>query len=400
MSPRGRKTWIALLAMAAMLLSSLALIWFLRTHERVTRPVPMPAYGEAAYNPLYALREALRIDGVTAESRLRLDLDAMRLQPGDSVLLLDDPDQLTAIDKRRLLDWTASGGHLLLRTPERDDSDDNDRPSATLLSELGIALSTAPARCQLWQVTGDSEHSEFCRGQRFTLEAAADPELQWPIGSNDGLGHARLRYGRGKVDVLADMDFMLNRGDELRFGRFPGLNLIAPSGGLRDIAHRDLARQILAPNYGDGTVHLVYSARLPSFWLGLLKRAWPVWLPLLMALLAWLWMRSQRFGALLPPPREERRSLLEHIRASGEHLHRYGKSPLLYDAVRRAFLDRLRRRAPMAAALSGNTQAQAIADHLRWPLSHVQQALQPPAPQDASGLRERIRLLIQMRNQL
>lgn len=395
MSPRLRNS---LIVVVAILLCSLVLIWFLRTHERVKEQTPVPAYGEAAYNPLYALQQALRTDGVNAQSRRRLDLNTMHLQPDDSVLLLDDPRQLTSPDRRRLLEWTASGGHLLLRTPTRD-AEDADTDS--LLSELGIALSENAKRCQLWQVASDSVHSEFCNGQRFTLTAHADPELQWPIGSNDGLGYARLRFGKGKVDVLADMDFLLNRGDELRGGRFLDSNLpSAPKGGLRDIAHRDLARQVLSPNYGRGTIHLIYSAKLPSFWVGVFKRAWPLWVPLLIALLGWLWMRSQRFGALLPSPREERRSLLEHVRASGEHLYRYGKSPLLYDAVRSAFLARLRRRAPVAAALSGDAQTQAIANHLQWPLSRVQVALQVPASNDAPGLRDRIRLLIQMRNQL
>lgn len=395
MSARWRN---ALLTALALLLASLVAIWFLRTHERVTAPVPVPAYGEAAYNPLYALRQALRIDGIQAESRRRLDLDAMQLQSVDTVLLLDDPRQLAAPDARRLLEWVAGGGHLLLRMPRSREED-----SDWLLARLGVAASSDPARCQRWKVAGDEEHSEFCNGPRFMLGRAADPELQWPRSSNDGLGYARLRYGNGRVDVLSDMDFLLNRGDELGGGNpFAGLVLpaIGNKGGLRDVAHRDLARLVLAPNYGRGTIHLVYSAKMPSFWHALLKRGWPVWVPLLLALLGWLWMRAQRFGPLLPSPREERRSLLEHVRASGEHLLRYGKSPLLYDAVRRAFLTRLRRRAPLAAALSGLAQAQAIADLLQWPLTRVQQALQAPASTDTAGLRERIRLLIQMRNQL
>ena len=111
-------------------------------------------------------------------------------------------------------------------------------------------------------------------------------------------------------------------------------------------------------------------------------------------------MRSQRFGSLLPSPREERRSLLEHVRASGEHLHRYGKTPLLYAAARQAFLARLRRRAPVAAALEGEAQARAIADHLRLSPEQVRTALQVPASRDDAALRDRIALLIRMRNQL
>lgn len=388
-----------LIATGVLLLAGLLVIWFLRTHERVSEQIPVPAYGEALYNPLYALRETLRIDGVKSESRRRLDLDVMQLQPGDTVLLLEDPRQLVPTDARQLLAWVDAGGHLLLRAPSIDE-DDSD---SVILTALGVVPSSATPRCQRWKVKGDDEHSEFCNGQRFTLDESAEPELRWPRAhTDDGIGYARLRHGKGTVDVLADMDFLLNRGDSLgNDSALPDFGDASTSGGgLRDIAHRDLARLLLAPNYGKGTIHLVYSAKMPSLWQTLIKRGWPVWVPLLLALLMWLWMRTQRFGPLLPSPREERRSLLEHVRASGEHLFRYGKSPLLYDAVRRAFLTRLRRRAPVAAALTGPAQAQAIADHLQRPLAQVQQALQAPASQDVAALRERIRLLIQMRNQL
>jgi hypothetical protein len=381
MSPRWRNAALLLLALAV---GAAAVVWFLRSFERVPEQITLPAYGEPTYNPLFALREALRKEGVSAQSRRQLDLPAMALQPHDTVLMLEDPRQLTRPQVDALLDWVQGGGHLLLQVPAAGD----DRPDnpATLLSRLGILPSEVPARCQPWQVAAQERHQEFCSGTRFNLAGSRRIELHWGDGLDDTLAYARLRYGIGRVDVLADMDFLRNGN--------------GAKGGLRDIPHRDLARLLLAPNYGKGTVHLVYAVQAPSLWKMVLQRGWPVWLPLLLAMLAWLWARSQRFGALLPSPREERRSLLEHVRASGEHLHRYGKTPLLYDAVRQAFLARLRRRAPLAAALTGDAQAHAIAEHLQWPLARVQSALQLPASQDDTALRERIRLLIQMRNQL
>lgn len=375
----------ALIALLALLLAACVVIWFLRTFERGKHEITLPAYGEPTYNPLFALRESLRKDAVKAESRRQLDLPAMRLQPHDTVLLLDDPRQLLPPQVDALLDWIEFGGHLLLRVPAPDDDIDGDE--GALPSRLGLTPAAVPARCQPWRVAGQPEHHEFCSGNRFTLDKKARTELRWSDGKDATLAYARLRYGLGRVDVLADMDFLRNGNNGM-------------DSGLRDIPHRDLARLVLAPNYGKGTIHLIYATEAPSLWKLLFKRGWPVWLPLLLALLAWLWARSQRFGALLPSPREERRSLLEHVRASGEHLHRYGKTPLLYDAVRQAFLARLRRRAPLAAALSGDAQAHAIAEHLQWPLARVHNALQLPASQDDTALRERIRLLIQMRNQL
>ncbi len=382
MNPRWRN---ALLVLLALLLAALAVVWFLRNFERAPDQVDVPPYGEPTYNPLYALREALRRDGVKAESRRRLDLRAMQLQTRDSVLLLDDPRQLSAAQVQQLLDWVQRGGHLLLRVPEANEKLDGEH---TLLGRLGIASSDVSPRCQSWRIKGQESHHEFCRGYRFTLDDPTTAERRWGDYRDDTLAYARLRHGDGRVDVLADMDFLGNGNPHDR------------DTGLRDVPHRDLARLVLAPNYGHGTFHLIYAVESPSLWRTLLRHAWPVWLPLLLALLAWLWMRSQRFGPLLPSPREERRSLLEHVRASGEHLHRYGKTPLLFDAVRQAFLARLRRRAPVAAALAGEAQVQAIADHLRWPPERVRLALQTPPSRDDTPLRERIALLIQMRNQL
>lgn len=381
MSPRWRN---ALIAVAVLLLAGVAVMWFLRSYQRVCEQATLPAYGEPSFNPLFALRETLRRDGVDAETRRTLDLPAMHLQPRDTVLLLDDPRQLAPTQVEQLVDWVEYGGHLLLRMPKADDTLDGEQ---TLFDRFGIVPDEAAPRCQPWRVQGQEEHQEFCAGNRFTLGGSARAELRWGDASDDTLAYARLRYGSGRVDVLADMDFLRNGQDD-------------KDTGLRDLPHRDLARLVLAPNYDKGRMHLVYAAEAPSLWRTVLQHGWPIWLPLLLALLAWLWMRAQRFGPLLPSPRQERRSLLEHVRASGEHLHRYGKAPLLYDAVRQSFLTRLRRRAPLAAALAGDAQLQAIADHLRWPLERVRLALQVPPSRDDAALRERIALLIQMRNQL
>ena len=173
-----------------------------------------------------------------------------------------------------------------------------------------------------------------------------------------------------------------------------------PEGGLRDGPHRALARQILAPNYGRGTVHLVYAAEMPSLWRTLLLRGWMVWVPLMLALAAWLWMRTQRFGPPVPSPAGERRSLLEHVRASGEHLYRYGRGVMLYSAVRQAFLAQLRRRDPVAAALTGEPQIEAVAARTGLPAERVRTALNAPASHDRKAFRDRISLLIQLRNRL
>lgn len=77
------------LVIVLLVLATLVAFWFVRNYEKVSEEVTLPAYGEPTYNALYALREALIRDGSKAETRRQLDLPAMQLQPGDTVLMLD-----------------------------------------------------------------------------------------------------------------------------------------------------------------------------------------------------------------------------------------------------------------------------------------------------------------------
>lgn len=388
--PRWRVVLLGLLALAVC--AALA-FWFHRTYERVEREVPLPPLGEASYNPLYALKKALQADGVQVESRQRINLAAQRLGANDTLLILNDPRSMTPVEARRVLEWVDAGGHLIVRTPPLGSW--NQETSVPMLEAVDVLLTDDPPDCMPLQVEGQDSHVEFCRGRRFFFKDVV-PEHAWG-DLQAAYVYARLVHGKGRVDVLADFDFLTNSGNTEGGGFLAGLDR---TGGLRDVPHRALTRQVLAPNYGKGTVHLVYAAQMPSLLRLVLTKGWPVWLPLALALLAWLWLRMQRFGPLQPSPPSGRRSLLEHVRASGDHLFRYQKRALLYAAVRNAFLARLRRRNPVAAALSGDAQAAAIAERLGLPIEHVRTALQPPSSHDKLAFRDRISTLIQLRKRI
>ena len=389
-----RLRWLLIVLGLLVICVPLAIL-FLRTHERVTHTEHLPPQGEASYNALYVLGQALRADGITVQSRPRLDLTRMPLEPGDTVVLLQDSGEVPAPAATELMAWVAKGGHLIVRTPPIGKDSTGNGP---LLDALGVDSDGYESYCQRFHVRDDPQHVEFCNGRRFSAEPPAGITLERGWGDDYDLVFARLRHGQGRIDVLADMAFMQGKGRPNP--TVPPNAANAFVDGLHDKAHRDLTRYVLSPNYGKGTMWLVYASRPPSLWNRVFYLGWPVWAPLLLALLGWLWQRAQRLGSELPSPAAERRSLLEHIRASGEHLLRFGKAPLLYDAVRRAFLARLRRRSPTAAALTGEAQVHAIAAVLQWSHERVRTALTPPASHDVAGLRDRIRLLIQMRNLL
>jgi hypothetical protein len=365
------------------LLSALAVAalvaWWMATFERVQRSVDLPPRGEAAYNPLYALKLALRADGQRVESRQRLQLDSLQLGRRDTVLVYSDPRTLASSELDALFAFAEQGGHLVLRLPSWDY-----RAGALGLGNLEGRLPLQPPlaepRCASLFVHGEKPHVEFCRGARFRLAQGAQPLAAWRVVGDQNV-FARFAHGDGSIDLLSDLDFVAGKA-------------------LRDPPHRVLARQILAPRYGEGTIHLVYAADMPPLWRWLLDHGWMALLPLLLALLAWLWMRMQRFGPLLPSPLQPRRSLLEHVQASGEHLVRYGHLALLHRATRDAVLARLRRRDPLAAALDGEAQAATLAARTGLPAVELRATLDTRPPAVASEFRTRIARLIALRKRL
>lgn len=381
---RGRRVGlITALTVVGVLLGALAVWWFLETHERVSEKLELPPKGEASYNPLYALKVSLRDAGRRVESRQRLRLAEHPLKPGDTVLMMGDLRALPVADAEALLDWVAEGGHLVVTTPAPGVAiGDADVP---LLTDLGIAPYDDMPECMGLQVDALERHGEFCEGRRFYFyDEDAQVLAAWSEENEDGLdyGYARVGWGEGTVDVLAELDFL--RNDKLD-----------------DVQHLALARQLLQPNWdARGTFHLIYSADMPPLWKLLLDHGWRALLPLFLALLVWLWMRAERLGPLLPAPPMDRRSLLEHVQASGEHLYRYGRRATLYAAVHEAFMRRLRQRDPYAAALDGPAQVEAIARRTGLSKDEVEAALRYPRSGDRKDFVQRIARLLQLRRQL
>lgn len=374
MSARQRGILSGIVLIGLPLVLAVMTAWFLHTHERVERRVALPPGGEAATDPLYALRLALQAQGLQVQAHDDLAPDRFIGSPGDTVLLHGDPSVVNAHQARVVMAWVERGGHLVLRTPPRA----LDPSTVPLLAALGLRQPLRPPRCEPLHVPGQPAHREFCRGRRFEPGPAGLPALRWGEDGH-GLAYARWTRGRGHVDLLADMDF---------FG----------TAQLRDVPHQALAHQVLAPNHGRGSVHLVRAPDHMPPLLQLLRRAWPVWIPLALLLAAGLWRHGQRFGPWQPTPVPGRRSLLEHVRASGELLYRRGHLALLHAAMREAFLARLRRRDPATHALDEAARVAAIAGRLQMSHGQVRDALQPP--QDRNQFHARVRTLVQMRNRL
>lgn len=363
--------WVLGLTLLGVLLA-----WFLATHKRDWQTVNLPPQGEASYNPLYAMKRSLQALGQRVESRQRLQLDSLPLTPRDTLLIYSDPSSLSESELETLFDFVDSGGHLILRLPAWDSGGVN----TPLADWLPLQADLLKPECMALDLPMQAPHEEFCDSPQFLLDHDADTAAAWRSQE----GHhvfARFPYGDGSVDVVSSLGLFDN-------------------DSLEEAPHAIFARQLLAPNWNAGTVHLVYAADMPPLWHWLLTHAWQVVVPLLLALLLWLWQRAQRFGPWLPSPPQTRRALLEHVDASGEHLLRYGKDALLLRAMREDVLAKLRRRDPLAAAMEGDTQVALVAERTGLPAAQVRAALDTRPAASPSDFQHRIARLIALRKRI
>jgi hypothetical protein len=118
------------------------------------------------------------------------------------------------------------------------------------------------------------------------------------------------------------------------------------------------------------------------------------------ALLAALWMALRRFGPLLPPAEQERRSLMEHVNASGAWLWKSQPGrDLLLEAARGATLAVVRRRVPALDGMDPARQAVLLARMSRLPAQDIELALCAAASHHTQEFTRQIRTLQQLRTE-
>lgn len=340
---------VALVLLGAAMLVGL----FFATFERRDVVEPTPSHGEAQSNPLFALEQVLRGMGEAATSMSTLAPDKMPLQADDTVLIGADAGRIDADTAVRLRDWVRHGGHLLL-SPSAGGASAR-MPVFDALDLLDVREATFACRS-----LGKESGAALC-GQRFRLKRAAAQAVDAAIGdADDGYLFARVAVGRGHVSLLAN---------------FAPLERLQ----LKQVDAQRFAWRLLAPNRGRGQIYLVYALDGQPFLKLLATRGWPALLALAVLLAAWMAMRSQRFGPLMPAPAPHRRALLEHVQAAGEFLYRRDAGRSLHQLAGQAVLAKLRLRDPACARLNGEALYQRLAERGGIDAAHIAQAFQSPA---------------------
>lgn len=374
MTPRLRN--LALIVLGMVLLGAGAW-WFFANFHRVPFEFRTPPAPEARRNRLLALERTLAAREHLVFNRLRFDA-ADFAEPAESAVVLDlDPRSLREAEVEALLDFVARGALLLMRMPASAEG-----RAGSLLDRLGVAPQEAEPHCLELDAGAHGDY-ELCGGTRIGGEdiAAHYTQLAGTGDAEAGYWYAHAWYDDGRVFLVSSLDMLHN-------------------AALDEAAAVALAEALLAPLRERQRIHLFRGVDQEPFHVLLLRLGWPALLPAFAALLLWLWMRSQRFGPVLPDAAPPRRALLEHVRASGEFLFRRGQPMALHRAVLARVQQRLREREPLIAALPEDARIAALAERTRLPATDLRHALNPIGLGRADHFLSAVSTLLQLERRL
>ncbi len=383
-----------LIAAAVLFVLAASTFWFLTNFELREVDIPTGYRGEAKTNHWFAARLFLKGMGIPARE---IDMPKLNktLPPKNATLIITTRrGTLTEKKSQRLLDWVRDGGHLIVRAIEPDyyDPEENEEkpppPTDPLLDLLGIWPEYDPEAewndelDQYELPTRDNGIKEMSIAFPFNHRLAGEKKTDLVVEGINGPQAIHRKLGKGAVTVLTDLDFILNYT-------------------IGDGDHAEAFREIIAwHEHPDGEVWLLHNDDMPPLWKLLWQHAQTVIVALGLLFLLWLAKGFFRFGPLLPQPAARRRSLLEHIEASGRFFWKDNQQDRLVTPVRQHLHRRLHQLHPGWMELSGAERETHLAEMLQMPVTAVRALLHDNNklhPQDFTRL---IRQLENIRKQL
>lgn len=353
---------------------------------------------EAIRNPMLGAVLMLGTMGRTAVFQKGLPPDTAALDPSDTLLMFDRGHGFSPRQARRLAAFVEQGGLLVLETDEASASAARQRAMQDK-GELSFAEPSLALRDPLMerlgvQVIGVKPHEPSKAGGKepgdpdksddgpVLADATASAELQWHEGEapflvdtdpgirlfdgrhrasmvqKDPMGSPMLRYelGKGQVFVFTDLDGFTNR----RIAK-------------RD--HAELLWELVKERPASARIWLLQGDPPVGLASWLVQHAWMALLSLGALVAVVFWKAASRSGPLLPEPDPARRSLLEHVDASGRLLWQEGAGDRLVKATRAALLSRIERTHPAWARLPLPQLHSRLTEFSHLPDQHLFRAL-------------------------
>jgi len=326
--------------------------------------------GEARKNPLYASRIFLNRMGIPA--RTKQSLQGLEVLPDTNTVLLISSKRSTLSRQATndLYAWVERGGHLIARTTLPNDSfygDVEDEKSYQSSDPLQALLHIeADESIRLYkkieiQLQGSKRPLKLSiKGFNpisYINNDLAQTDEAIKIESNIFI--LRRQIGEGMITLMSDFDFIDNRN-------------------IRKADHAEILWQLTHGLGEPDNVWLIHNDEMPALWELIWNKAWALLITLFILFILWLRYASHRFGPLIPKAPEDRRSLLEHIQASGNFYWKNQQKGKLIASTREALNQRLALTHPGWKQLSDAEKIAQLALRLERPEAEIQQLLFDP----------------------
>ncbi|MEL7184818.1 MAG: DUF4350 domain-containing protein [Pseudomonadota bacterium] len=334
--------------------------WFFATHEKVEEEQWVGLRGEARINDFYAAELLLRELGFEAESRPTLTPTEWLPSSTDTIILRLTPSITIGDERSGLLDWVGAGGHIVFLPPLEET---NDVESFLEEFALDIAFVDEPEDDEFDEEpssdTGNQHDNEYAIEAMWDIQqikAIGEPDDIEVIRHHGRIFVARRPYYDGFVTLLADGEPFEN----LSIGTGDNARLFA-----------DVVVGTLEP----GKVWITFETSFAPLWKIIWLAAPFVVVAIALLLVLWIWHAMPAFGPKSAGEAASRRSIIEHIRASGIFTWRKHGAGHLMESSTQALVHDADAKHPGLSKRSAEEQAAVIARITGMPAQKVMDAL-------------------------
>ncbi len=326
-----------LLYIILLLISLATANWFYNNFEWVNEEKEVGFQGIAKTNKLLASEFFLRKMGINVQQVN--GLVAFRNLPSSqhTLLIATQRETLNKELSQKLLTWVRSGGHLIVeaRNIERDEDGNSIIDDPLLEPFMIFSEDTSTCECndeksqdtdaflenslenEMKEDSDDKSSKEEDSPVVFSLNSSPSTEVEvnfpydisleketskadisWLVKDDVGQYLIQLPLEQGLITVLTSTSIFNN-------------------DSIADHDHARFLHHLVQQPRHDMGVWLIRVDDMPPLWEWLWKNAWNAMFALSLLFLLWLWRAPLRFGPQLNDASMARRSLMEHVQASG-----------------------------------------------------------------------------------
>lgn len=303
---------LPIIVILILLILIIAIIGYIYNNtESYTTTVRKPLPYKVLSNPYLAAEYFLKEHQQQVTNRKHLNFFDNLATTKQTVLLLGERNHLSPSQNKKIFDWVAKGGQLIVEIdPVSDDEDeDEDEGKDSLLEELGIVL-TLPdenkeSLTKLY-IQGEAEPIVASFSSAYALVDTKKIASLWVADDDDNIHLMAIPYKQGKITVISDGELWRNT----------------------PIKHHDHAWLLKYLTAGNDVV-IVYnsfssssSSDHPNPFANLLNHFPYSFLALLLFIIALLWYKGTRSGPLEAKYVRDRRRLPEQLSAQANFLYK------------------------------------------------------------------------------